>query len=263
MTKPRALNWRVSHPYFLVDRIEDLTSREDIRKNSKCDRTVAVYGYLRGANLRTTAASPSLVHIAGVADWPIASCVQLPDPCPLPDTIKKRRLDEKEQMLYAPMSDVGDLLFDKDALYINLDQVHFTRQDSDKAAKQGLGGGDEEEDEEEEEEAEKTTGKNKKSDTKVTTKGVQLVRDLQDLSDTIDEKLSEQKIQLFKGGAELSGEGHGQQYQVVQDRGRHRRRVVFDDEAKQNGEAQPSRNHDSANDKKYSSLPGFFFKSKG
>lgn len=45
---------------------------------------------------------------------------QLPDPCPLPSTVKKRGLNEKERMLYAPMADVGGLMYDKDAVYINI-----------------------------------------------------------------------------------------------------------------------------------------------
>lgn len=44
----------------------------------------------------------------------------LPDPCPLPGTVKRRGLSEKERLLYAPMADVGGLLFDKDAAYIDI-----------------------------------------------------------------------------------------------------------------------------------------------
>ena len=44
----------------------------------------------------------------------------LPDPCPLPGTAKKRSLNERERLLYAPMADVGGLLYDKDAVYIDV-----------------------------------------------------------------------------------------------------------------------------------------------
>ena len=44
----------------------------------------------------------------------------LPDPCPLPHTVKKRGLNDKERLLYAPMADVGGLLYDKDAVYIDI-----------------------------------------------------------------------------------------------------------------------------------------------
>lgn len=44
----------------------------------------------------------------------------LPDPCPLPSSQRRRGLNDKERLLYAPMSDVGALLFDKDAAYIDI-----------------------------------------------------------------------------------------------------------------------------------------------
>lgn len=46
------LSWRVSHPYILVDRIEDITPPEKVNMNTKCDRSVTLYGYLRGCNLK-------------------------------------------------------------------------------------------------------------------------------------------------------------------------------------------------------------------
>jgi len=44
----------------------------------------------------------------------------LTDPCPLPSTLKKRGLNERERLLYAPMADVGGLLYDKDTVYIDI-----------------------------------------------------------------------------------------------------------------------------------------------
>ena len=38
----------------LATLFEDLTDAEDLRVNAKCDRTVALYGYVRGANFRPT-----------------------------------------------------------------------------------------------------------------------------------------------------------------------------------------------------------------
>ena len=43
-------------------RMEDLTNPEDIRTNTKCDRKVSLYGYLRGAHLK----NKSQVHIPGI-----------------------------------------------------------------------------------------------------------------------------------------------------------------------------------------------------
>lgn len=44
----------------------------------------------------------------------------LKDPCPLPDKLNRRSLNEKDRVLFAPMSDVGDILYDKDAVYIDV-----------------------------------------------------------------------------------------------------------------------------------------------
>ncbi len=44
----------------------------------------------------------------------------LPDPCPLPEASKKRGLGDKDRVLHAPLADVGAMLYDKDAVYIDL-----------------------------------------------------------------------------------------------------------------------------------------------
>ena len=128
--KFRPLVWRNTHPYLLADRIEDLTSREEIRQsNHKCDRTVTVYGYTRGTHLR----SSSSVHIPGVGDLRIKSVTLLADPCPLPDadSEKRRKLSEKKKLLiHAPMSDVGGVVYDKDAVWVNV-PGSFTRGNGD------------------------------------------------------------------------------------------------------------------------------------
>lgn len=41
--------------------MEDLTDPEQVRTDPKCDRTVSLYGYLRGAHLK----NKSQVHIPG------------------------------------------------------------------------------------------------------------------------------------------------------------------------------------------------------
>lgn len=50
--KHHPLSWRASHPYLLVDRLEDVTPPDRVRLNSKCDRNITLYGYLRGCNLK-------------------------------------------------------------------------------------------------------------------------------------------------------------------------------------------------------------------
>eukprot|EP00957_Ditylum_brightwellii_P096397 7340934-Ditylum_brightwellii.AAC.1 len=53
------------------------------------------------------------------------------DPCPLPDHEKKRQtLNKKEALLYAPLSNVGAVSFDKDAVYIDIGRVNYTKKEN-------------------------------------------------------------------------------------------------------------------------------------
>ncbi|KAJ6116101.1 Ribosome biogenesis protein bms1 [Penicillium sp. IBT 18751x] len=104
MKTPRPLMWRNSHPYALADRFLDITPPTKIEENPKCDRTVALYGYLRGTNFPAQGAR---VHVPGVGDLTVSGIEGLPDP---------RKLGEKQKLLFAPMSDVGGVLVDKDAV---------------------------------------------------------------------------------------------------------------------------------------------------
>ena len=43
----------------------------------------------------------------------LSSVTLLPDPCPLPEKLKKRSLNEREKLIYAPMAGVGGIVYDK------------------------------------------------------------------------------------------------------------------------------------------------------
>ncbi|KAL1806498.1 hypothetical protein ACET3Z_029566 [Daucus carota] len=163
------LSWRKDHPYVLVDRFEDVTPPEKVEHDKKCDRNVTLYGYLRGCNLK----KETKVHIAGVGDFSVAGITSLADPCPLPSAAKKKGLRDKEKLFYAPMSGLGDLLYDKDAVYININDhfVQFSKVD-------GESGG--------------VTEKGKERDI-----GEKLVESLQNTKYSIDEKLEKSFINLF------------------------------------------------------------------
>ena len=145
MKNPRPLIWRNSHPYCLADRFLDLTPPQLIEQNPKCDRKIALYGYVRGTNF---SADRVRVHIPGVGDLGVTHIEALPDPCPTPfvDQAKAKatgktgrtRLGEKQKLLFAPMSDVGGVLVDKDAVYIDIKTSTFDR-DNGEGGQRGFG----------------------------------------------------------------------------------------------------------------------------
>uniref|UniRef100_A0A8C8C6H1 Bms1-type G domain-containing protein n=1 Tax=Oncorhynchus tshawytscha TaxID=74940 RepID=A0A8C8C6H1_ONCTS len=162
--KFRPLVWQQSHPYVVADRMEDLTDPEMVRVDPKCDRTVSLYGYLRGTYLK----NKGQVHIPGVGDFAVADISFMPDPCTLPEAQKKRALNEKERLLYAPMAGVGGVVYDKDAVYIDLPGGHVNQ---------------------EQEEVCPTT---------------ELVQSLIGTHTTLDAKMAAGKVSLFTGAAALT-----------------------------------------------------------
>jgi ribosome biogenesis protein BMS1 len=125
MKNPRPLIWRNSHPYTVIDNFRDVTHPTKIEEDLKCDRTIALSGYLRGTNF---AAQGQRVHVPGLGDFTVSSMEALPDPCPTPYMTQavakatgktgRRRLDEKEKKLHAPMSDKSGLKIEGDTIWI-------------------------------------------------------------------------------------------------------------------------------------------------
>ncbi|XP_039337571.1 ribosome biogenesis protein BMS1 homolog isoform X2 [Mauremys reevesii] len=197
--KFRPLTWQTSHPYVLADRMEDLTNPEDVRVNPKCDRKVSLYGYLRGAYLK----NKSQIHMPGVGDFPVSDVSFLPDPCALPEQQKKRSLNEKDKLIYAPLSGVGGVVYDKDAVYID------------------LGGSHAHQDEEEE-----------------VRPNHELVQSLISTHSTIDVKMASSKVSLFMDSKPLGSEDvESQEFvmpkeekQIDLKTGRVRRKAVFEEE---------------------------------
>ncbi|KZF23504.1 ribosome biogenesis protein BMS1 [Xylona heveae TC161] len=146
MKNPRPLIWRNSHPYCLADRFLDVTPPTAMEENPKCDRTIALYGYLRGTNFPAQGAR---VHVPGVGDLSVGSIEALPDPCPTPfmdQAVAKatgkggrRKLGEKQKLLFAPMSDVGGVLVDKDAVYIDVKTSNFEKDAEEDEGNRGFG----------------------------------------------------------------------------------------------------------------------------
>ncbi|KAJ3364919.1 Glycoside hydrolase 2 (Mannanase, beta-galactosidase) [Allomyces arbusculus] len=166
--KFRPLVWRNAHPYLLADRIEDLTPPQQIEANPKCDRKVSVMGYLRGTYLKANAP----VHIPGAGDFVVGDVSAVPDPCPLPES-QRKSLSEKHKLIYAPMSDVGGVMYDKDAIYIHV-PGNFTNRDADA---ENLG------------------------------EGQKMVVDLQRFQGTLDNQLQQSTIRLFDKSLPVAADG--------------------------------------------------------
>ncbi len=200
--KFRPLIFRNAHPYVLADRMEDLTPREEIRANPKGDRTITVYGYLRGTHLRPS----QRVHIPGAGDLSITSIEKLNDPCPLPtaDSEKRRKLSDKAKLIHAPMSDVGGVMFDKDAVYINV-PGNFTRNGENSAEAAG--------------------------------EGEKMVMDLQDAHTTLDNLAAQSELRLFDNDTTGLRSGDVASDEIDSDafnspspaKGKRVRRAAFDD----------------------------------
>ncbi|KAJ5756064.1 hypothetical protein N7533_005607 [Penicillium manginii] len=138
MKNPRPLIWRNSHPYALADRFLDITPPPTLKPTPSTNFP----------------ANGARVHVPGVGDLTVSGIEGLPDPCPTPHMDQqiakasgkssRRRLGDKQKLLFAPMSDVGGVLVDKDAVYIDIKTQNFTRdsedeEESDSEDRRGLG----------------------------------------------------------------------------------------------------------------------------
>ena len=101
----------------------------------------------------------------GVGDSRIKEISFLPDPCPLPQTEKKRSLNERERLIYAPFSGLGGIVYDKDAVYVDIKDSQRRQRDE-------------------------TEGN--------------LVSSLGDAQGTIDEQIAESKLSLFSKSRPVS-----------------------------------------------------------
>lgn len=202
--KYRPLVWRTTHPYVLVDRYEDITSPEVIRQNPVVDREICLYGFVRGIPLNKHYS----IHIPGCGDFKIKDVAYLPDPCPLPDKEKRRRLVEKERHIYAPFSGVGGIVYDKDAVYVELGGSHSHFKEEDKS---------------------------------------EFVSSLMEVQEPLDKKIAHSELQLFSGAEPITGDdkmskSHRYYEETVMDTesGRKRRKVVFTDDDERDEEESSS-----------------------
>ena len=157
-----------------------------------------------------------------MGDCDIEEAEGLVDPCPLPGSSGHRSLNDNERRLYAPMNDLDGFVLDKDAVYVEIPdwKVHYSKESID-----------------------------------ADTEGDQMIRTLQAMDVTLDEKLRETDARLFDftpapqlgtSATEMLEEGSSSEdepltvsetqnvkmprYETVKEGGRVRRRVLFADE---------------------------------
>jgi len=144
-------------------------------------RTIIFYGYVRGTHLKPG----QKVHMIGVGDFSMTEVSALPDPCPIPDQDKERTsLSKKDALLFAPLSNVGAVSFDRDAVYIDIGRANFTKKENlalDDRAKEA---DEENRDDEPEYDSDAPAG---------------LLKSLQDVGAGVDEKMKSSSLRLFKG----------------------------------------------------------------
>ena len=256
--KYRPLQWRSAHPYVVCDRMEDMTPAAALHADPLIDRRIALYGYVRGTLLHPG----QLLHWMGVGDYKAASFTLLDDPVPLKRRAaeggggRRAKLNEKEKRMYAPMSDVGEVVYDEDVMYIHMrdKHLHYTKEES--VVREA---GDETKEQREDREAAE-----RRRSGGVDDDSLRMVKAMQDVRVGLDERLQGSEIHLFKGAAAITEEhirkaqedddeededgDEGEDVQgasealgsaeekeritseAVMDKGRLRRRVLFDDE---------------------------------
>jgi ribosome biogenesis protein BMS1 len=192
LQKFRPLSWRTSHPYVLVDRVDDITDPEKIRQNAKCDRNIVLFGYIHGTNLKQT----MKVHIPGAGDFGLKSIREIPDPCPKPTkTNGKSKLGEKDKLVYAPMADIGNIEYDADAMYIKMPShsILYSQQVlPDDTKKPGEDESDSEDGQPALMNAPNPAGP-----------GERMVIDLQRADGTLDDAIENAQLRLFSGSAPM------------------------------------------------------------
>ncbi|GKY93258.1 hypothetical protein MPSEU_000293400 [Mayamaea pseudoterrestris] len=133
------------------------------------------------------------VHLIGVGDYSMNSVTTLPDPCPLVEKDKERTSLSKRNLLFAPLSNVGAVAFDNDAIYIDIPKINYTKKENlALPARIGNDGDDEEAEDDEDMEPEYD------SDTPAG-----ILKGMQDIRTGIDEKMKKSSLRLFRGSAAI------------------------------------------------------------
>lgn len=116
ITKANSLIWKTTHSHVFVDKIQ-------VNRENTINETI-FYGYLKGKPMR----DGFNVCIPGIGDFQVESIVSILDPCPLKENNQKkiRKIIDQKKILYAPMSNIEDTLYDESEVYIDVKNTEPT-----------------------------------------------------------------------------------------------------------------------------------------
>ena len=176
---------------MVVDRHEDITDPNEVERNPDAPRSVTFYGYVRGTHLKQN----MKVHLIGVGDFALNEVSMVQDPLPLPDKESERKtLKKKDALLFAPLSNVGAVSYDNDAVYIDIGRANYTKKENLALAARK---GDESEESDGVEEPEYDLSE-----------PAGMLKSLQDVGEGVDEKMQKSAFRIFKGSdAVVAGPG--------------------------------------------------------
>ena len=238
--KYRPINWKLQHNYFLVDKFVDLTHPTEIEKShGSVNRTISMYGYLKGGLNLPNLENCIKMHLCGVGDLTIKNLEKLPDPCPTPSYLAKideyekkvaeredqnktksnitgeidldgdvsavakpkrrKRLQDDQRLVYAPMSNISGVMIDKDAVYIDVYDSKIKKNNNNEETDS------EEEEFEEDRKARKQYSSNQilNDEEQILDEGKQLINDMTKDVPQLDE-LENTGLQLFSSSGAIS-----------------------------------------------------------
>jgi ribosome biogenesis protein BMS1 len=132
------------------------------------------------------------VHLIGVGDYNMAEVSKLPDPCPIPCKDREQKsLKKKDALLFAPLSNVGAVSFDKDAIYIDIGRANYTKKENLQKSRPGADDNDQSEndtdDDDEVDEPQYSPSE-----------PAGMLKGLQDVDATVDERMDRSTLRLFR-----------------------------------------------------------------
>jgi ribosome biogenesis protein BMS1 len=128
------------------------------------------------------------MHLIGAGDYSMTELGAMADPCPLPSKDKKNSLSKKDSLLFAPLSNVGAVTFDKDAVYIDIGNVNYTKKENLALT------------------AKDTDEESSESEPEDDDGPASLLKNLQDVKTGVDERMKKSSLRIFKSSKAINAD---------------------------------------------------------